>query len=102
MVIVRRFLLLLPLVLLATSCSAANTLATVNGTEITKDDLTVLRPSYSEPTSLDAERVREDLTRLIIVAAIEEAAAEQFGSRSPSWRKMPGALKRCLRIGPRK
>jgi hypothetical protein len=79
MVIIRRFLLLLPVVLLAGSCSAADTLATVNGSEITKGDLTVLRPSYAEPTSVPAERMREDLTRLIIVEAVGEAAGVQFG-----------------------
>lgn len=75
----RRILILLPLAVLAASCSSSSNLATVNGNEITREDLFALRPSYSETLSLEAEQVRSDLTTLIIVEAVQDAASEQFG-----------------------
>ena len=80
MPVVRRLLLLLAIALLAASCSSSDTLATVNGTEITKGDLVALRPSYDEKSSLDAETVRSDLSLLIVMEAMRTAAEEQFGA----------------------
>ena len=79
MPVFRRLLVVLALALLAASCSTADTLATVNGNEITKDDLYALRPSYEDASSLSSERVREDLSLLIIIEALEDAARDQYG-----------------------
>lgn len=79
MSLLRRFLVLLPIALLAASCSSADTLATVNGSEITRDDLNALRPSYRDGSSLDAEQVRQDLTLLVVLEAVEAAARTEFG-----------------------
>ncbi len=79
MSVLRRVAMLLPLALLVTSCSSADTLATVNGTAITRDDLNALRPSYSDATSLDAEQIRQDLTLLIVLEAVQQTAADDFG-----------------------
>ena len=76
----RRLLLLLPIALLAASCSSSDTLATVNAADITKDDLTALRPRYEEVSSVDAELVRSDLSLLIVMEALRTAAEEQFGA----------------------
>lgn len=61
------------------ACSSTNVLATVNGTDITRDELNALRPSYSDASSLDAEQVRQDLTLLIVAQALRDAAEERFG-----------------------
>lgn len=79
MSLLRRSLFLLPIVLLAASCSAANTLATVDGNTITRADLVALRPSYSDGSLLDAERMRQDLTLLVIIEAVRSAASSEFG-----------------------
>ncbi|MEA2002373.1 MAG: peptidylprolyl isomerase [Actinomycetota bacterium] len=79
MSLLRRFLVLLPIVLLAASCSSADTLATVNGAEISRDDLVALRPSYDDPSTIDAEQMRSDLTLLIILEIVRDAAATEFG-----------------------
>ncbi len=79
MSLLRRFLVLLPMVFLAASCSSADTLATVNGNEITRDDLVALRPSYEDGLSLDSEQMRSDLTLLIILEVVRDAAATEFG-----------------------
>lgn len=76
---IRRLLALVALALLAASCSSADTLASVNGNEITKADLNALRPSYAEGSSLNAEQVRQDLTLLIVLEAVQDAARDQFG-----------------------
>jgi len=76
---IRRLLILLPITVLVASCSSADTLATVNGSEITRDDLNMLRPSYSDGSSLDAEQVRQDLTLLIVLEAVQKAAEDQYG-----------------------
>ena len=79
MSVFRRFLVIVPIALLAASCSSADTLATVNGSEITREDLKALRPSYLDVSSLNAEQVRQDLTLLIVLEAVQTAAEEQFG-----------------------
>lgn len=79
MPVFRRLLFLIPIALLAASCSSADTLATVNGNTILRQDLRALRPSYTEGSSLNAEQVRQDLTLLIVLEAVSSAAEEQFG-----------------------
>ena len=79
MTLLRRFALLIPIVLLASACSSADTLATVNGNVITKPDLTALRTSYENPSQVNAETLRSDLSLLIILEALRSAAEEQFG-----------------------
>ncbi len=75
----RRIAALIAVGLLAASCSSADTLATVNDNEITRSDLTALRPSYSDASSLNAEQVRQDLTLLIVLEVVQDAARDQFG-----------------------
>jgi hypothetical protein len=76
----RRLLAVLAVALLAASCSSADTLAAVNGEEITKADLYALRPSYQEdPGSANAENLRQDVSNLIILEASLQAAAAEFG-----------------------
>ena len=76
----RRLLVILAAALLAASCSSADTLATVNGEEITKDDLYALNPAYEESiSSLTGEDLREDVSGLVVLAATLQAAEEQFG-----------------------
>jgi len=79
MSLVRRFLVLLPIVLLAASCSSADTLATVNDNEITRADLVALRPSYDDGSPLNSEQMRSDLTLLIILEAVQDAARVESG-----------------------
>jgi parvulin-like peptidyl-prolyl isomerase len=77
---VRRLLLIGAVTALAaTACSTSDSLATVNGTEITRDDLLRLRPSYDDAPSVDSERMRDDLTALIVLQAVQDSASEQFG-----------------------
>ena len=75
----RRFVLLIPIALLAASCASADTLATVNGNELTKADLTALRSSYDDPSTVNTETLRSDLSLLIVLEALRTAATEQFG-----------------------
>ncbi|MCP4303937.1 MAG: peptidylprolyl isomerase [bacterium] len=79
MPVLRRLLVVLAVALLAASCSTADTLATVNDNEITKDDLFALRPSYADAGTLTSEQVRQDLTLLIIIEALSDAANEEYG-----------------------
>lgn len=76
---IRRLLVVFAIALLAASCSSADRLATVNGEDITKDELLALRPSYEEAEFVSAETIRSDLTLLIILEAVSDAAREQFG-----------------------
>jgi len=78
---VRRLLLIGAVIALAaTACSSTSeSLATVNGTEITRADLVRLRPSYEDPPSIDSERMRSDLTALVVLQAVQDSAKEQFG-----------------------
>ncbi len=75
----RRLLLLIPIGLLAAACSSADTVATVNGSAITKTDLASLRSSYEDPATAEAETLRADLGLLIVLEALRTAATEQFG-----------------------
>ncbi|MDJ0923925.1 MAG: hypothetical protein QNJ77_05125 [Acidimicrobiia bacterium] len=79
MPVLRRLVLLLSIALAAASCSSADTLATVNDTAVTRDQLTALRPSYDDPMSVGAQQLRDDLGLLIIVEALQFAAADEFG-----------------------
>ncbi|MGD2051320.1 MAG: peptidylprolyl isomerase [Acidimicrobiia bacterium] len=66
--------------LLAVGCSSSSeSLATVNGTTITRSDLVQLRPSYEDPESVDVATMRTDLTALIVLQAVRDAADSQFG-----------------------
>jgi hypothetical protein len=75
----RRILFVIPALLLAASCSSADTLATVNENQIARSDLTALRPSYSDTSTVTGEQLRSDLTLLILVEAVADAASDQFG-----------------------
>lgn len=79
MPVFRRLFLVLIVAVLAASCSSADTLATVNENEITKDDLLALRPSYESSNDFSSEQVRQDLSLLIVLEAIKDAAYDEFG-----------------------
>ncbi|MDX2344623.1 MAG: peptidylprolyl isomerase [Acidimicrobiia bacterium] len=80
MPVFRRLLVVLALALLAASCSTADTLATVNGDEITKSDLYALRPSYENGgSSVTGEQLRQDVSDLVLLEAASQAAAADFG-----------------------
>lgn len=76
---IRRILYVLPVALLAVSCASADTLASVNGQDVTRAELVALRPSYSDVAAVSAEQLRSDLTLLIFLEAVREAASDQFG-----------------------
>ncbi len=75
----RRLLIVLAVALLATACSSSSRVATVNGEDITREELFALRPSYDTDDTVNSETVRSDLTLLIILEAVADAAQEQFG-----------------------
>lgn len=76
----RRLLVVFAVALLAASCSSSDTLATVNGEAITKDDLIALRSLYEDAASATTgEALREDVSRLIVLETSLQAAAEDFG-----------------------
>ncbi len=80
MPVFRRLLVVLALALLAASCSTADTLATVNGDEITKSDLYALRPSYENGgSSVTGEQLRQDVSDLVLLEAASQAAVADFG-----------------------
>lgn len=79
MPVFRRLLAIFALALLTAACSSADTLATVNDREITKDDLFQLRDSYSGDSTLGSETVRSDLSILIVMEALTDAAEDQYG-----------------------
>jgi peptidyl-prolyl cis-trans isomerase C len=79
MSLIRRILFVLPIAMVAASCSASDTLATVDGNDITRGDLEALRPSYTETPPPNAEQLRSDLTLLIVVETEQSAAKTQFG-----------------------
>ncbi|MFQ5555771.1 MAG: hypothetical protein ACE5GC_10440, partial [Acidimicrobiia bacterium] len=66
------------LALIAAACAGvdATILATVDGAEITVDDLRVMRPAYEGEFETNTERVRTDLTVLIISEAVLASAAD--------------------------
>jgi parvulin-like peptidyl-prolyl isomerase len=80
-VIFRRntMLVLAVLALAGSACSSADTLATVNGDTISMAELDELNPSYVDVPTAPGEQMRNDVTQLIISAAIASAAEEQFG-----------------------
>jgi foldase protein PrsA len=76
----RRLLAILAVALLAASCSSSNTLATVNGTDITKDDLYRIYPDYENATVVDftGEQLRQAVTDLIVLETSLQAASAEF------------------------
>lgn len=76
----RRLLAVLAVVLLASSC-ASNSLASVDGTEITKDDLYNLYPNFENASITDftGEELRQSVSDLIILEASTQAAKAEFG-----------------------
>ncbi len=66
-------------VLLAACSQTTLPVATVDGSPIGEDQVLALRHSYQDTSSVSGENFRQDLTRLIFLAAEEHAAAEQFG-----------------------
>ena len=94
----RRLLVIPALALLAASCSSTDVLATVNGAEITKDDLLVVDSAWEDPATyplsvprVDAtgietpdpqtrgEALRVSVFELVQAEAIKQTAQDQFG-----------------------
>lgn len=63
---------------LAVACADTTVVATVDESAIDEGSVTELRYSYAEGTGYDAEGFRGDLTNLILVEALRNAAEEQF------------------------
>ena len=64
---------------LSVACSETRIVATVEESAIDEGSVIELRYSYAEGTGYDAEQFRGDLTNLILVEALGNAAEEQFG-----------------------
>lgn len=63
----------------AALCNVPGDLAVVEGSAITCDDLTALRPGYADDTLIaSGDQVRGDLSRLIQNEAIVQAAEDEF------------------------
>lgn len=77
----RRLLAILAIALLVSACSSTDTLATVNGTEITKSDLFAIYPDYEDAAygDLTGEQLRQSVTDLIILETSLQAAEDEFG-----------------------
>lgn len=74
----RRLLAVFAVALLAASCSSSDTLATVNGEEITKDDLFAIFPDFEDENAITGEDLRQAVSNLIVLTAEEQAAADDF------------------------
>ncbi len=61
----RRILFVIPALLLAASCSSADTLATVNENQIARSDLTALRPSYSDTSTVTGEQLNARSVQIV-------------------------------------
>ncbi len=94
---IRRLLVVFAIALLAASCSSSDVLATVNGVDITKDDLLVVDTDWEDPATyplaspgadpLGAEAaapetrgaaLRQSVFELVQAEAIRQTAADQF------------------------
>lgn len=94
----RRLLVIPALALLAASCSSTDVLATVNGVEITSDELLIVDPAWEDPTTyplavprVDAtgtetpdpqtrgEALRVSVFELVQAEVIKQTALDQFG-----------------------
>jgi len=77
----RRLLAICAAALVAASCSSTDTLATVNGVEITRGDLYAVNPAYedAEAGDLTGEQLRQSVTDLIILETSLQNAGEEFG-----------------------
>jgi parvulin-like peptidyl-prolyl isomerase len=74
----RRLLAVIVVALLAASCSHSDVLATVNGEEITKDDLYVVYPDWEDPNALTGEELRQAVSNLVTFEAITQAAEREY------------------------
>ncbi|MDJ0953116.1 MAG: hypothetical protein QNJ81_05515 [Acidimicrobiia bacterium] len=75
----RRLLPVLAIALLAASCSTSEVLATVNGVDITEQDLYQVYPEWEESTNLSGEDLRQAVSNLVVFEAIGQAAEDQYG-----------------------
>jgi parvulin-like peptidyl-prolyl isomerase len=63
----------------AAGCGSADTAATVNGSEIPASEVLDFRTDNAGESTVSAERMRSDLSRLILLEALLGAAEDQFG-----------------------
>ncbi len=75
----RRLLPVFAIALLAASCSTSDVLATVNGVNITEEDLLEVYPDWEDPANLGGEDLRQAVSNLVTFEAITQAAEEQYG-----------------------
>lgn len=76
----RRLFVILAAALLAASCSSGDTLATVNGVAVTRDDVLGMNPGYEDPVGvLTGADLRQDVTNLIVLEVAVQAAQENYG-----------------------
>jgi parvulin-like peptidyl-prolyl isomerase len=77
----RRFFAILAAALLVTSCASSNTLVTVNGTAITKDDVIALEPTYADPLgNFTGDDLRQNVANLIALKVALQSAETQYGA----------------------
>jgi len=72
-------LTLVALSVVAAGCSSADTAATVSGSEISASEVLDFRTDNVGESTVSAERMRSDLSRLILLEALLVAAEDQFG-----------------------
>ncbi len=75
----RRLLLVLAIALLTASCSTSDVLATVNGVNITEEDLYQVYPEWEEPVNLRGEDLRQAVSNLVVFETVSQAAEDQYG-----------------------
>lgn len=75
----RRLLAVLAVATLAASCSSADTLATVNGEEITKADLYAIYPEYEGGDGVTGEDLRAAVGILIAQEIVAQGAERDYG-----------------------
>ncbi len=75
----RRVAILSAFALVLASCASAGVSATVNGLEITDDDIAGLTTQSEGATTANAEQYRNLLTNAIVTASMVTAAEEDFG-----------------------
>jgi parvulin-like peptidyl-prolyl isomerase len=85
-------LVLFAFALVLASCTAGGVAATVNGIDITDDQIAGLTTGAEDATSADGEQYRNLLTNSIVTAAMVTAAEEDFGLGNLATQEASGAF----------
>jgi len=65
--------------ILLAACGRSSTIAVVDGTPIPESSALALRHSYEGAAAVPGENLRQDVTRLVLIAAEQSAAEKEFG-----------------------